>query len=80
VPHGHGEHRVTWQPERSVRIASVVVHVPGTAGGFVLAGRRMDEIEAREYYVRMACASMIVLTAVLSLALIIAGDWLSSSR
>ena len=71
---------MTWLPERTVRIASVIVHVPGTAGGFVLAGRRMDEVEARTHFVLVACASMIVVTALLSLALITAGDLLSSSR
>jgi hypothetical protein len=76
----HGENRVTWQPERSVRIASVVVHVAAHGGGFVLAGRRMDEIEAREHYMLVACASMVVLTALLSLAVIVVGDWLVPSR
>jgi hypothetical protein len=75
----HGEHRVTWQPERSVRIAAVIVPVRGPTGGFVVAGRRMDEIEARTRYVMLACASMMVITAVLSLALITAGDWLLPS-
>ena len=73
----HGEDRVTWQPERAVRIASVIVHVPTPAGGFVLAGRRMDEIEAREQYTMMVCAAMIVVTALLSLTLIVAGEWIA---
>jgi hypothetical protein len=72
----HGEHRVTWQPERSVRIAAVIVHVAATGGGFVLAGRRLDEIEAREHYLLVACVSMVVITALLSLATIVVGDWL----
>jgi len=42
----HGEERVTWQPERGVRIATVVRHL--STGGFVLAGRNMREVEARE--------------------------------
>jgi hypothetical protein len=75
----HREHRVTWMPERAVRIASVILHV-GTNGGFVLAGRRMDEIEAREDYLRMVCVATLVATAVLSLALIVAGDWLAPPR
>ena len=41
-----GEERFTWQPERGVRIAAVMRHL--TTGGFVLAGRNMREIEARE--------------------------------
>ncbi|MFZ0744318.1 MAG: hypothetical protein WAM85_07915 [Terracidiphilus sp.] len=48
----HGEERVSWQPilgnVRGVRIASVVMRVGGTHPGFVLAGRNMREVEARE--------------------------------
>lgn len=40
-----GEERVTWQPERGVRMATVVVHRP--SGGFVVAGRSLEESEAR---------------------------------
>ena len=41
-----GEERFTWQPRRGVRIAAVMRHV--ATGGFVLAGRNMREVEARE--------------------------------
>jgi hypothetical protein len=41
----HGESRVTWQPERGVRIASVTVPF---SGGFVTAGRSLREVENRE--------------------------------
>jgi hypothetical protein len=44
----HGEERVTWAPRRDVRIASIVRHVAGPQGGFVLAGRNLREIEARK--------------------------------
>jgi len=40
-----GEERVTWQPERGVRMATVVVH--NRTGGFVIAGRSLEESEAR---------------------------------
>lgn len=40
-----GEERVTWQPQRGVRIASVVKK---TSDGFVLAGRSLREVEVRE--------------------------------
>ena len=40
-----GQNRVTWQPNDSVRIASVVVPFDG---GYVMAGRNMREIEIRE--------------------------------
>jgi hypothetical protein len=43
----HGEQRVTWQPEPGVRIASVVVPYAGGGNGSVLAGRSMEESEAR---------------------------------
>lgn len=40
-----GEERVTWQPEPGVRMATVVVH--NRTGGFVVAGRSLEESEAR---------------------------------
>jgi hypothetical protein len=44
-----GENRVTLQPERSVRIASVIhYYEDGPRSGFVLAGRSLREIESRE--------------------------------
>lgn len=39
------ENRLTWQPRRGVRLASVVVATPQ---GYVLAGRSMREVERRE--------------------------------
>jgi len=48
----HGEERVSWQPilgtGRGVRIAAVVERVSGNQPGFVLAGRSLREVEARE--------------------------------
>jgi hypothetical protein len=40
-----GEERVTWQPEPGVRMATIVVH--NRTGGFVVAGRSLEESEAR---------------------------------
>lgn len=54
----HGQERVSWQPVRGsqtksgVRIAAVVQRVGGAHPGFVLAGRNMREVEAREGQVR----------------------------
>jgi hypothetical protein len=52
----HGEERVSWQPmlgnQHGVRIAAVVQRVNGAHPGFVLAGRNMREVEAREEQVR----------------------------
>lgn len=42
----HGEDRITWQPQPSVRIAAVI---KTTASGFVLSGRSMREVENRIY-------------------------------
>ncbi|HTY39843.1 MAG TPA: hypothetical protein VMC43_02005 [Candidatus Paceibacterota bacterium] len=43
----HGEDRLTWQPERDVRIAAVVRPYAGAQAGFVLAGRSLRETESR---------------------------------
>ncbi len=47
-----GEARISWQPvlgrEHGVRIAAVLQRVHGATPGFVLAGRNMREVEARE--------------------------------
>jgi hypothetical protein len=47
----HGESRISWQPQRGVRIAAVIQRVNGSHPGFVLAGRNMREVEAREQQV-----------------------------
>lgn len=51
----HGEERISWQPvlgrEHGVRIAAVIKRVNGPQPGFVLAGRNMREVEAREQQV-----------------------------
>jgi hypothetical protein len=39
--------RVTWQPQRNVRIATVILPFHGTQSGFVLVGRNLAEIEHR---------------------------------
>lgn len=44
----HNEERISWQPRRDVRIAAVIQRVNGAHPGFVLAGRNMREVEARE--------------------------------
>jgi hypothetical protein len=52
----HGEERFSWQPvlgnAHGVRIAAVVQRVGGAYPGFVLAGRNMREVEAREEQVK----------------------------
>ena len=44
----HGEDRVTWQPQKGVRLAAVIVRVQGHATGYVLVGRSLAEVEKRE--------------------------------
>jgi hypothetical protein len=59
-----GENRVTWQPEASVRVASVVV--PYT-NGFVMAGRNMREVEDREQRIETIAAATWILTLIATL-------------
>jgi len=44
----HSEDRITWEPAKGVRIATVIVSFKGRASGFVLAGRSLREVEKRE--------------------------------
>jgi hypothetical protein len=70
----HGQERVSWQPilgtVHGVRIAAVVQRVEGPHPGFVLAGRNMREVEAREEQV----ANMAGLTWLGMLGLIAVGS------
>jgi hypothetical protein len=66
----HGEERLSWQPilgnAHGVRIAAVVQRVGGAHPGFVLAGRNMREVEAREEQVQqMAGLTWIGMLAVI---------------
>lgn len=69
---GGGENRVTWQPRRGVRIASVIVHHGGAQPGFVLAGRSLRESERRTDRIGMLLFLLWVVTALGSLAVIAA--------
>ncbi len=70
-PHGvfdfvraNRQETVTWQPRPGVRIASVVTRC---ANGFVVAGRNMREIEAREFRVlKLAAAGWLAVNVVLT--------------
>lgn len=44
----HKQDRFTWQPFSNVRIATVVTYFKGKSSGFVLVGRSLREVEARE--------------------------------
>jgi hypothetical protein len=43
-----GQDRVTWEPQRGVRMAAVVVRYAGQQSGYVLAARSLREVEKRE--------------------------------
>lgn len=45
----HGEHRLTWQPERGVRQAIVVLYHAGLSPAFVVVGRSLHETESRDF-------------------------------
>jgi hypothetical protein len=43
----HAENRITWEPERGIRIAIVVTSYTDNGGGYVLVGRSLREVERR---------------------------------
>ena len=76
----HGEDRISWQPRRGVRIAAVIQRVNGTHPGFVLAGRNMREVEAREEQVEhMAGLAWIVMLGLIAAGTLAFG-WLSKPK
>jgi hypothetical protein len=77
----HGEERVSWQPvpgrEHGVRIAAVVERVNGAQPGFVLAGRNMREVEAREQQVgQLALLTWIGMMGVILVGTGVYGWWM----
>ncbi len=70
-----GEDRVTWQPEAGVRIAAVVVRHEGEQPGFVLAGRNMREVEARETQTEQLAGLAMLVTLAASFAAIAFGEF-----
>jgi len=44
----HGEDRVTWEPQRGLRIALVTRYIAGSSAAFVVAGRSLSEEEKRQ--------------------------------
>jgi len=76
----HEQERVSWQPvlgrEHGVRIAAVVVRVNGPQPGFVLAGRNMREVEAREAQVgQLALLTWIGMMGVIVVGTAMYGWW-----
>ena len=65
-----GENRITWQPERGIRVATIVEFVAAPHARYVVSGRSLREIETRvENLNRITIASWI---AILLLSLILA--------
>ena len=58
----HAEERVTWQPERGVRLAAVVLRTTAKPAAFVLAARSLREVEKREAYTQNVAAGALVAT------------------
>lgn len=76
----NGEARISWQPvpgrEHGVRIAAVIERVSGAQPGFVLAGRNMREVEAREAQVgQMALLTWIGMMGVIVMGTAVYGWW-----
>jgi len=67
-----GENRRTWQPNDSVRIASVVVPYKD---GFVLAGRNLREVEAREAQVSGFAGTTWILAMIATFTVIAFGEY-----
>ncbi len=60
----HGEHSVTWQPRKDVRIAMVILKCNGNTQSFVSAGRSLLEIELRERsLIKMIAAGWLICMA-----------------
>jgi len=76
----HEQARVSWQPalgrEHGVRIAAVIMRVNGAQPGFVLAGRNMREVEAREAQVgQLALLTWIGMMGVILVGTVAFGWW-----
>jgi len=74
-----GEERVTWQPERGVRIATVVERYSAGSGGFVVVGRSLEEAQDRiEKFWHLIALSWAATLAGL-IALVTVTEWLRGS-
>ncbi len=70
----NGEHDVTWQPRKGVRMAMVIERTNTAPVAFVAAGRSMQEVEYRTENMQLMvifawiiCMGIIVVTALLSI-------------
>jgi hypothetical protein len=72
---GHGQDRVTWQPEPGVRIAAVVVRYQGAQPGFILAGRSLREVEVREDNAELEAGAAWIVTLAATLIACALSEW-----
>ena len=72
-----GENRLTWQPQPGTRIAAVIVPYKD---GFVLAGRNMREVEAREAQTSLFAGITWVLAMLATLIVIAFGEFVLRER
>ena len=72
-----GENRRTWQPNDNVRIATVIVPYKD---GFVLAGRNLREVEAREGQVSGFAGTTWILAMIATFIVIAFGEYVLVSE
>ena len=72
-----GENRVSWQPNSTVRVASVVVPYNN---GFVMAGRNMREVEQRELNAEQMAGVVWLLTLIATFVIIAFGEIFLSEK
>jgi len=72
-----GENRVSWQPNPTVRVASVVVPYNN---GFVMAGRNMREVEQREQNAGRLAGVVWILTMITTFAAVVLGELFLSGK
>jgi len=73
---GEGENRVSWQPRRGVRSATVSVVVPGGSRRVVTAGRSLREVEVREARLELIVGAAWLAASLASLLAAALGEWL----
>ena len=75
-----GENRVTWQPRADARIAAVVVAVKGGLGGYVIAGRSLQAVEARIDQLTQMAGLGLFGALVLTFAAVLLADWMTERK
>jgi hypothetical protein len=66
-----GEHRVTWQPQRKLRMAMCIVHVEAGPVAYLAVGRSLKEVEQRVSRFN----TMVVIAWILCICVVLA-NWL----